>query len=197
VLYRHTVQNPLSADDSLGQNTESCSSISHRCCLPGASLGAKCGCVQGPSPGPTESPCECSRATSTLGSVLVSDPTWVSLAWQSREAAPVGLDSEFWASRGDRSLPHAHFTANALSKKRALQLEAVSMVKSWPWSQPHTAWMMPQYSEDSVLWRLGRDPQLTACSCTQPTKPCRHRGLEAIRSAEENQQRCQAHRGQR
>lgn len=106
----------------------------------------------------------------------------------------MGFDSEFWASRGDISLPHhAHFTANALSKKRALQLESVSMVKSWPWSQPHTAWMMPQYSEDSALWRLGRDPQLTACSCTQPTKPCRHRGLEVIRSAEENQQKCQSH----
>ena len=70
------------------------------------------------------------------------------------------------------------------------------MVKSWPWSQPHTAWMMPQYSEDSVLWRLGRDTQLAACSCTQPTKLCRHRGLEVIRSAGENQQRCQSHGGQ-
>lgn len=45
--------------------------------------------------------------------------------------------------------------------------------------------MTPQYSEDSVLWRLGRAPQLPACPCTHPTKPRRPSGLEVIRSTEE------------
>lgn len=45
--------------------------------------------------------------------------------------------------------------------------------------------MTPQYSEDSVLWRLGRAPQLAACPCTHPTKPRRPWGLEVMRSTEE------------
>lgn len=35
-----------------------------------------------------------------LGGILVSAPTVVPLPWESRGAAPGGLDAWFWVSRG-------------------------------------------------------------------------------------------------
>lgn len=42
--------------------------------------------------------------------------------------------------------------------------------------------MIPQYSEDSTLCRLGTDWQPPACACAHVTRLCRHCGLDVIRS---------------
>lgn len=55
-----------------------------------------------------------------LGSVLVSTPTVVPLAWETCEPVPEGLEAI--------SLSHAHLTDKVLSSRKALQLASVSMV---------------------------------------------------------------------
>lgn len=42
--------------------------------------------------------------------------------------------------------------------------------------------MMPQYSEERTLRRLGADGQLPAWACAHVTRPRRHCGLDVIRS---------------
>lgn len=63
-----------------------------------------------------------------LGGVSISAQAVAALPWELGGAAPVGLDLCCWVSRGAVSLSHVHLTANALSSKRAPQLELASMV---------------------------------------------------------------------